>query len=118
MNKVLDIIKKDKLYCVLINKIKPDLILNDYIIFYLEKYLGIYSKPFIYLILLLLDNRFSDDTNIVKNNLKNLINIVIIKIIWLKSYINYIKDIATLYDFGKTIINDTEGEDFYNMIFN
>lgn len=114
----MDIIKKDKLYCDLINKIKPDLILNDYIIFYLEKYLGIYTKPFIYLILLLLDNRFSDDTNIVKNNLKNLINIVIIKIIWLKSYINYIKDIATLYDFGKTIINDTEGEDFYNMIFN
>ena len=118
LKKVLDMIKQDKLYCDLINKIKPNLILNDYILFYLEKYLGVYSKPFIYLILLLLDNRFSDDTNIVKNNKKNPINIVIIKIIWLESYINYIKDIATLFDFGKTIINDMEGEDFYNMIFN
>ena len=33
LNKVLDIIKKDKLYCDLINKIKPDLILNDFLYF-------------------------------------------------------------------------------------
>ena len=118
LNKVLKMIKQDKLYWDLVNEINPDLILNDYIIFYLEKSLGIYSKPFIYLIKLLLDNRFSDDTNIIKNNEKKPINKVIIKIIWLESYITYIKDIATLFDFGKTIINDMEGEDFYNMIFN
>ena len=111
-------IKQDKLYCDLLNEINPDLILNDYIIFYLEKYLGIYSKPFIYLIKLLLYNRFSDDTNIIKNNVKKPINIVIIKIVWLESYITYIKDIATLFDFGKTIINDMDGDDFYNMIYN
>ena len=118
LNKVLDMIKQDKLYCDLVNEINPDLILNDYIIYYLKKYLGIYSKPFINLILLLLDNRFSDDLNIIKNSEKKLINIVIIKIIWLESYITYIKDIATLFDLGKTIINGMEGEDFYNMIFN
>ena len=118
LNKVLDMIKQDKLYCDLVNEINPDLILNDYIIYYLKKYLGIYSKPFINLILLLLDNRFSDDINIIKNSEKKLINIVIIKIIWLESYITNIKDIATLFDFGKTIINDMEGEDFYNTIFN
>ena len=118
LKKVLNMIKQDKLYCDLVNEMNPDLILNDYIIFYLEKYLGIYSKPFIHIIKLLLYYRFSDDINIIKNNVEKPINIVIIKTIWLESYITYIKDIANLFDFVKTIINDMDGEYFYNMIYN
>ena len=117
LGKVLEMIEQDKLYYDLVNRIKPDLILNDYIIFYLEKYFGIYSKPFIQLIKLILGYRFSDETNIIKKSGKNSINSVIIKIIWIESYIDYIKYISTLFDFGKTIINDMEGEIFYNEIY-
>ena len=118
LEKALGKIKQDKLYDDLVNRINPDLMLKEYIIFYLEKYFGIYSKPLINLIILLLDYRFSGETNIIKNSEENSINRVIIKIIWIESYKDYIKDILTLFDFGKTIINDEEGEIFYNKIYN
>ena len=44
--------EKNKLYNDLINKIIPGLILKDYIIFYSEKNLGFYSKPFYIIILI------------------------------------------------------------------
>jgi len=55
LKNVLGMIEKDKLYNDLLNKITPDLILKDYITFYLEKYLHIYSKPFYNIISYLLD---------------------------------------------------------------
>ena len=117
LKKVLEKIEKDKIYFDLINKITPDLILQDYITFYLEKYLGIYSKPFYNIILLLLDIRFSNERNIVKENIENPLNIVIIKIMWIESNSNYIEEIMKAFELGKDIINDNEGSIFYQMIF-
>ena len=118
LQKVLKIIENNKLYNDLINKITPDLILNDYISFYLEKYLGIYSKSFYNIISLLLDIRFSDEKNIIINNQENPINIVLIKIMWIESNSNYIESILKAFEFGKVIYNDKEGSNFYQKIFN
>ena len=117
LQKVLKTIENNKLYHDLINKITPDLILNDYITFYLEKYLGIYSKSFYNIISLLLDLRFSEEKNIIKNNKENQINIVLIKIMWIESNINYIEGILKAFEFGKDIYNDKEGFDFYQKIY-
>ena len=117
LKKVMGIIEKDKLYNDLINRITPDLILNDYITYYLEKYLGIYSKPFYNIISYLLDVRFSDDENIVNNNIENPLNIVIIKIMWIESNTNYIEGILKTFELGKRIINDNEGSEFCQSIF-
>ena len=46
LEKIIETIENNKIYKDLINKITLDLILQDYITFYLERYLGIYSKPF------------------------------------------------------------------------
>jgi len=116
LKKVKEEIEKDKLYKDLIDKVTPDLILKDYISFYLEKYLGIYSKAFYQIITLLLDFRFSDDRNIIKFNIENPLNIVILKIMWIESNTNYIEGILRAFEFGKEIINDNEGLNFYIMI--
>ena len=112
----METIQKDKLYKDLIDKITPDLILKDYITYYLEKYLGIYSKPFYKIITLLLDFRFSNERNIIKFNIENPLNIVIIKIMWIESNINYIESLLRSFELGKEIINDNEGSVFYQMI--
>ena len=118
LKKIIEEIEKDKIYSDLVNKITPDLILKDYIIFYLQKYLGAYSESFYKLISLLLDLRFSDEINIIKNNIENPFKIVIIKIMWIESNLNYIEGILNAFELGKEIINDNEGSIFYNMIFN
>lgn len=112
----METIEKDKLYKDLIDKITPDLILKDYITFYLEKYLGIYSKPFYQIITLLLDFRFSNERNIIKSSIENPLKIVLIKIIWIESNINYIEGLLRSFEFGKEKINDNEGFIFYQMI--
>ena len=117
LQKVLKTIENNKLYNDLINKITPDLILNDYIAFYLEKYLGSYSHSFYNIISLLLDLRFSDEKNIIKNNQENLINIILIKIMWIESNSNYIKDILNAFEFCRDVYNDKEGNDLYKKIF-
>ena len=117
LQKVLKKIENYKLYNDLINKITPDLILNDYITFYLEKYLGIYSRPFFNIISLLLDLRFSDEKNIIKNNIDNQLNIVLIKIMWIESNTNYIEGLLKAFEYGKDIYN-IEGSDFYLTIYN
>jgi len=117
LQKVLKKIESNKLYNDLINKITPDLILNDYITFYLEKYIGIFSKPFFNIISLLLDLRFSENKNIIKNNMDNPIYIIIIKIIWIESNTNYIEGIIKAFEIGKDIYNDKEGSYFYQSIY-
>ena len=117
LKKVLDFIEKDKLYKDFINKITPDLILKDYIIFYLEKNLGIYSKPFYNIISFLLYLRFSDKKNIIIKNIENPINIVLIKIMWIESNTYYIENILKAFELGKRIINDNEGLVFYQRIY-
>ena len=118
LKKVLEKIYKDKIYSDLVYKITPDLILKDYITFYLQKNLGFYSEPIYDLISLLLKLRFSDEINIIKNNINDPFKIVIIKIIWIESYIEYIKIFIKVFELGKEIFDDDKGNTFYNMIFN
>ena len=117
LSKVYEKISQDSLYYDLINKINPDLILKDYIIFYLEKHTGSYFKSFSQLILLLLNMRFSEDNEIIKENNSNPINIIILKIIWLESNTTYIESILKAFDIGKDIIDDKEGIELNKRIF-
>ena len=122
LNKAFEKISQDKLYFDLINKITPDIILKDYIIFYLEKYQGTYSESLRDLIELLLKLRFPDENEIIKENLSNPINIILLKIIWIESNINYIKSILSAFEIAKDIVNDKDGTELnqkiYNIIYN
>ena len=122
LNKAFEPISQDKLYFDLINKITPDVILKDYIIFYLEKYQGVYSESLRNLIELLLKLRFPEENEIIKENLSNPINIILLKIIWIESNINYIKSILSAFEIAKDIVNDKDGTELnqtiYNIIYN
>jgi hypothetical protein len=117
LKKVMETIEKDKLYKDLIDKITPDLILKDYITFYFgNKNFSICLETFYNIITLLLDLRFSDERNIIENNKKNPIKIVIIKVIWIESNTEYIESIIEAFRLGKEIIKDNEGIEFYQRI--
>ena len=121
LNNALEKISQDKFYFDLINKITPDIILKDYIIFYLEKYKGSYSQSLRDLIELLLNLRFSEENEIIKDNLSNQINIILLKIIWIESNIDYIKSILSAFEIAKDIVNDKDGTELnlkiYDIIF-
>ena len=114
---VLKKINQDKFYFDLINKITPDVILKDYILFYLEKYNGVYSQSLRDLILLLLNLRFPEENEIIKENFSNQINIIILKISWIESNIEYIKSILAAFEIAKDIFNDKDGTELYQKIF-
>ena len=116
LDKVLKKINENILYDSLINKITPDVILKDYIRFYLEKYIGSYSEDFYEIIKLLLSLRYPDKNEIIKDNESIPINIVILKIIWIESNINYIENILKSFSIGKDIINDKVDLDYNQMI--
>jgi hypothetical protein len=117
LQKVKKVIESDKLYYDILVRIVPDLLLKDYITYFLEKYLGIFSKTYYNIIAYLLNLRFSDETNIIKNNENNQINIILIKIMWIESNTCYIEGILKAFELGKQIINDNEGLEFYQKIF-
>ena len=117
LDKVLIKINEDSLYYDLINKITPEVILRDYITFYFEKSMGTYSEDFYKLIELLLSLRYPEENEIIKENESYPINIVIIKIIWIESNINYIESILKSFSIGKDIINDQVEKDYNQMIF-
>ena len=92
--------------------IEKNLILRDYITYYLQKYKnanGIYKNDDIYhkLIELLLKLRF-DGKKIIKENENNKINILLIKIIWIESNVNYILNILKIIDLAVEIYNNKE----------
>ena len=81
--------------------------MNDYITFYLDKYIekNIYFKNYKNIIKLLLSLRFSAEKNqIIENNESQQIKILFIKILWIESNINYIKNIIKLFDLAKKYI--------------
>ena len=102
----------------IIKQIPDDLILKDYITYYLNKYhiesttkTDINNK----LIHLLLNLRFSNKNEIIKNNDKEPIKILIIKIMWIESNINYISNILNIFDLAKQLFNNDENK-LYNDI--
>ena len=99
----------------IINKIPPYLILKDYINYYLDKY---NSKDDMKckLIELLLELRFNSENKkvIIMNNQNDDFKIVLIKIMWIESNVNYILKILNIYEYAKHIFN--EENILYNMI--
>ena len=124
LNDVLDEINKNKIkfqfYFDLIKKISHDLVLKDYIKFYLDKYKDKddYCESCINIIELLLNLRFSpENSQIINDNKSNPINILLIKIIWIESNSNYIINILTIFEHSKNIINhDKDGKFMFKMI--
>ena len=117
LDKVLKKINEDALYYDLLNKITEDVILRDYITFYLEKYMGTYSESFYKLIELLLSLRYPEDNEIIKDNKSDPINIVILKIIWIESNINFIESILKSFSIGKDIVNDQVERNYNTVIY-
>ena len=114
---VYDEIVKDKDIFKFINRIPSDLILKDYITYYLDKYNNDISQCDINnkLIELLLKLRFTEEKNeIIKNNNKYPIKILLIKIMWIESNVNYILSLLKIYFYAKEIFND--GNNLYQMI--
>ena len=109
-----------------INKIPSDVILKDYITYYLFKYnsdgdmenmLNYYNLSYNdynhLLINLLLQIRFNEDKAIVQNNRNNPLKLLLMKINWIEANKDYILKILKIYDFLK--INFEENE-FFSII--
>ena len=91
--------------------------MKDYLIYYLEKHIGTYYESYSYIIELLLNLRFSKEKNIIKDSETNHINIIIIKIIWIESNLNFILNILKIFEIGKDIVYDKDGIDFSQKIY-
>ena len=109
----------DEIFMIeVIQQIPADLILKDYITYYLNKYYiesktktDINNK----IIHLLLNLRFTNKNDIIKNNNNEKIKIILIKIMWIESNVNYILNILKIFELGKQLFND-DGTKFYNYI--
>ena len=117
LSSVYDKISEDKFIIDIINKAPLDLILRDYITFYLDKYHSDISQSDINnkLIELLLKLRFNEEKNqIIKNNQKEPIKIFLIKIMWIESNVNYISNIIKIFSVGSELFNDANK--LYNLM--
>ena len=108
-----DSIRDNKFILEIIDKIPYDLILKDYITYYLQKYrnsVDIYDINDIYhqIIELMLKIRFNDENPIIKGNSNININILLIKIIWIESNINHILNILKIIETTSHIFNNNE----------
>jgi len=123
LQKVCDEIDKNhklifKIIDLLKDNINDDLIFKDYITFYLEKYNNIkennYKKDDIYhkIIIKLLELRFNSENRIIKSS--DTKKILLIKIIWLESNVNYILNIINILYNAKDIFNNDI--ELYNKI--
>ena len=98
-------------------KLDSNLALNDYISFHYHKYndnynlnISIYKE----IINLLLNLRFINETEIIKNNKNDKIKIFLIKIMWIESNTNYILSILKIFSILRR--NLIEENLFINMI--
>ena len=114
---VYDEIGKDIFISNIINQISTDLILKDYINYFCHKYININIKDDIShkLIKLLLKLRFNEEHKIIKYNKNNDIKILLIKLIWIESNINYISQIVRIFEHAIDIFYGN-GNKIYNMI--
>ena len=95
----------------ILDKISIDLIFKDYIIYYLKKYnnnLYHYNIDDIYnkIIEILIKLRFNKENEIMKNNNKT--KILLIKIIWIESNVEYIINILKIIEMALKIFNYNE----------
>ena len=92
-------------------RISTNLLLKDYISFYLDKY-DLKNETNNNLIELLLNLRF----NLKNNNIIEQIKIVLMKMIWMETNANYILKILTIYSHIEKLFND--GNKLFEMIKN
>ncbi len=100
-----------------IKQIPTDSILKDYINYYLNEYIKSEAKTEINnkLLHLLSNSRFNENNEIIKNNIKEPIKVMLIKIIWIESNINYISNILKIFELAIKLFND-DGIKLYNII--
>jgi len=117
VSSVYDKISDDKFIFDIINEIPYDLIIKDYINYYVNKYSNIISRGDFNkkLIEILLSLRFNKKKyKVIKNSKIEYIKIIIIEIIWMEANINYISNIVKLFEYSKDIFND--GNRLFNML--
>ena len=108
---LLEDLKKLELLELFIDKISIDLIFNDYITYYLQKYNSnryIYNIDDIYhkIIEILIKIRFNSENKIIKKD--NKIKILLAKIIWIESNMKFIINIMKIIEKALQIFNDNE----------
>ena len=59
--------------------------------------------------------RFNENIEIIKNNIKEPLKIILLKIIWIESNVNYISNILKIFDLAKELFNDDEEKLFSNI---
>ena len=118
ISSVYDEISSDKYIFDFIDEIPNELILKDYINYFVNKYSNIINSKEYFnkkIIEILLNLRFNENKNkIIKNNKKESIKILIKKIIWMEANINYIPNLSKLFEYSKDIFNE---EDKLYIIF-
>ena len=101
-----------------INKISPDLILRDYITYYLDKYIGNskggLNDKLIELLLILRFDEKKEQIKIIKDNENDPIRIILIKLMWIESNVNNILNILNAFNKAKELFSDANI--FYDMI--
>ena len=110
-----DEISNDKFIFDIIDEIPYDVIIKDYINYYVNKYRNISSQGDFNknLIEILLNLRFNEHKNkVIKNNKIEYIKIIIKEIIWMEANFNYISNIVKLFEYSKDIFN--HGNRLYN----
>ena len=121
LNDVFNKINQEKIYFDILNQISIDLILNDYITFYLDKYIDkdFYCNNIKRIIELILKIRFSEEKNqIIKSNKLDSIKILLIKIIWIESNTDYIISIIKMFNYAQSIITNELDEIVEELIDN
>ena len=100
-----------------IKNIPANLILKDYITYYLNENNQFTTKTEINnkLIHLILDLRFNQKNDINTNMIKEPIKIMLMKIMWIESNINYILDILKIFELALNIFNN-DGNKLYDII--
>jgi len=97
----------------ILKMIPADLILEDYVTYYLNKY-HIESKTKMEinnkLIHSLLNLRFSDKNEIIKNNSNEPLKIILVKIMWIESNVNYISNILKIFELANQLFNSDENK--------
>ena len=117
LSSVYDTISEDKYIFDTIKKIPDDLVLKDYITYYLDKNNSDNSRNEInhQIIELLLNLRFNEKNEIIKNNRDDSTKILLIKIMWMESNVNYILSLLKLFSLAKQVFND-DGKKLYEKI--
>ena len=117
LSNVYDYINRDIFISDIIKILPANLILKDYITYYLNKYFKIETKTEINnkLIHLLLGLRFKDQIEIIKNNKGEPIKEILIKIMWIESNVNYISNILKIFELANKLFKD-DGKKLLNNI--